>query len=265
MVEERYTHGHGDAVLRSHRWRNAQNSAAYLLPALHSGMALLDVGCGPGNITVDLAQRVAPGRVAAIDASAGIVNDAASQYPASGVEWRVGDVYSLPYEDDTFDVAHAHQVLQHLADPVAALEEMKRVTRPGGLIAARDADYGSFAWYPGDPGLDRWVEVYSAVARANGGEPDAGRHLLAWAHRAGITKVTATVTSWCYASPAERSWWSELWAERTADSPLAERAVELGIADPSELAGIADAWRRWGQHPDAWYAVPSGEILCQLE
>src|SRR6185369_9342143 len=62
-----YTHGHHESVLRSHRWRTATNSAAHLLPHLAPGQSLLDVGCGPGTITVDLAARVAPGRVTAVE------------------------------------------------------------------------------------------------------------------------------------------------------------------------------------------------------
>ena len=65
-----YTHGHAESVLRSHRWRTAENSAAYLLPLLRPGLDLLDVGCGPGTLTADLATRVAPGRVLGLDASA---------------------------------------------------------------------------------------------------------------------------------------------------------------------------------------------------
>src|SRR5579885_3773495 len=109
---ERYIHGHDDSVLRSHRWRTAENSAAYLLPHLTPGMSLLDVGCGPGNITLDLAARVAPGRVVAIDR----VTDV---FPASdAVTFQAGDVYELEFPDATFDVVHTHQVLQHLSDPV---------------------------------------------------------------------------------------------------------------------------------------------------
>ncbi len=265
MTDERYTHGHGDAVLRSHRWRTAENSAGYLLDELQAGRSLLDVGCGPGNLTADLARLVAPGRVVGIDASPDVIAQATAQYGAlANVEFRVADLYTLPFADDSFDVVHAHQVLQHVADPVAALVEMRRVAKAGGVVAARDGDYSSFAWYPADPLLDRWLEVYGQVARANAGEPDGGRYLKAWAHAAGLGDLTLTVTSWCFATDEEQAWWGGLWAERITTSPMAGRAIELGIATADELESIAEAWRRWAAHPDAWISIPSTELLARL-
>src|SRR4051794_23454404 len=129
-----YTHGHADSVLQSHRWRTVENSAAYLAPHLRPGLGVLDVGCGPGTITVDLAERVAPGRVVGLDVSADPLDEARALAAGRGVQvpFEVGDVYALGAPDDSFDVVHAHQVLQHLTDPVAALREMARVCRPGG-------------------------------------------------------------------------------------------------------------------------------------
>ena len=127
-----YTHGHHESVLRSHRWRTVENSAAYLVPALERGQRVLDVGCGPGTITVDLAARVAPGEVVGLDASAAVLElarAAADEAGVANVSFRTGDATALPFEDGSFDVVHAHQVLQHLSDPVAALREMRRVTR----------------------------------------------------------------------------------------------------------------------------------------
>ena len=147
-----YTHGHHESVLRSHKWRTVDNSAAYLAPRLTCGISVLDLGCGPGTITADIGRRVAPGRVLGIDVSADVIDQA--RRDAGGgpnVEFSVGDLYALDIDDDTFDVVHAHQVLQHLADPVGALREMKRVCKPGGLVAARDGDYGAFRWYPTSP------------------------------------------------------------------------------------------------------------------
>ena len=261
----KYTHGHHEAVLRSHRWRTVENSAAYLQPHLTPGTSILDVGCGPGTITLDFAARVAPARVVGIDAAPAAIEAANAELgsqPAANVEFRTADLYALDFPDDTFDVVHAHQVLQHLADPVGALREMRRVCRPGGVIAARDGDYAAFTWYPADPALDAWLELYRLVARANHGEPDAGRFLLAWAHAAGFTDVEPGASTWCYATPDDRAWWSETWAVRITESSIAAQAVEIGAASVAQLAEMAAAWRSWAANPDGWFAVLHGEILC---
>ena len=262
---ETYTHGHHESVLRSHRWRTAANSAAYLLPHLRAGQDLLDVGCGPGTITVDLARVVAPGRVVGVDRAEAPLGTARTGAAEAGLDvtFEVGDAYRLAFGDDSFDVVHAHQLLQHLADPVAALAEMRRVCRPDGAVAARDSDYAAMTWYPADPLLDRWLAVYQAVARANGGEPDAGRRLLAWGRAAGFAEVVASASTWCFATPDDRAWWGGLWADRVTASAFGEQAVERGVSDPDELERIASAWRRWADASDGWFAVLHGEILCR--
>ncbi|MGA4864510.1 methyltransferase domain-containing protein [Streptomyces lavendulocolor] len=267
MADAVYTHGHHESVLRSHRWRTAANSAAYLLAEVRPGMQVLDVGCGPGTITADLAALVAPGgRVTGVDAAAGVLEQAratARERGLDNVRFAVADVRALDFPDDSFDVVHAHQVLQHVGDPVGALREMRRVCRPGGVVAVRDSDYAAFGWYPEVPVLDEWLELYRRVARANGGEPDAGRRLLSWARRAGFTDITATAAAWCFATPDERAWWSGLWADRTTASAYAGLAIGGGHATADRLAAIADAWREWGRHDDGWFLVPHGELLCR--
>lgn len=202
----------------------------------------------------------------AVDSSAEVLAQAAGYVAGRGlanVVFAVGDIHQLHYGDGEFDVVHAHQVLQHVADPVAALRELRRVVVPGGVVAARDADYAAMTWYPELPELAAWLDLYRRTARANGGEPDAGRRLLAWARAAGFTEVTATSSSWTYATPGERLWWGGSWAERVADSGLAATARANGFAEQADLAAIADGWRRWSVEPDGWFAVLHGEVLAR--
>ena len=115
-----YLHGHHDSVLRSHRWRTAENSAGYLLARLRPDARVLDVGCGPGTITADLAARVPDGQVTGMDAAADVLALARQEAERRGqgnVRFEAGDVYHLGFGDGTFDVVHAHQVLQHLSEP----------------------------------------------------------------------------------------------------------------------------------------------------
>lgn len=262
-----YLHGHHDSVLRSHRWRTAENSAGYLLPRLPATARLLDVGCGPGTITAGLAARIPGGEVVGIDAAADVLDVARQEAGRRGqrnVRFEVGDVYQLAFDDGAFDVVHAHQVLQHMSDPVAALAEMRRVCRGGGLIAARDSDYGGMFWFPEDPELAEWRDLYQRVARALGGEPDAGRRLLSWARAAGFTEIETSSANWCYALPGEREWWGGLWAERLTESSFGDRAVEHGLATRQDLRRLAAAWRRWAACDDGWFLIPHAEILCRV-
>lgn len=263
-----YVHGHQESVLRSHRWRTAENSAGYLLPSLEPGLSLLDVGCGPGTITLDLADRLAPGAVVGVDSSAAVVEiarEAARERGTTNVEFRSADAYELPFEDGSFDVVHAHQLLQHLTDPVAALREMRRVARPGGLVAVRDSDYAGMTWFPPSPGLDEWQALYHEVTTALGAEADAGRHLLAWVREAGFDPdgIEPGAGVWSYATPHDRRWWAGLWAERCVTSNFAAQAVQHGLADEVGLELLADAWREWGEQGDGWFAVLNGEVLAR--
>lgn len=267
MTSTRYTHGHHESVLRSHRTRTAENSAGYLLPQLKPGLDLLDVGSGPGTITADLAELVAPGRVTAVEHTETALELTRAEIARRGldaVDFVVTDVHRMEFADDSFDVVHAHQVLQHVGDPVLALQEMGRVCRRGGLIAARDADYQAFTWFPESPALDRWLDLYRSVARRNGGEPDAGRRMLHWALRAGFTDITVSASIWKYSTSDERHGWGLMWADRVLQSDFAEQAVSTGLASSEELQQISRAWREWAAAPDGFLMVPHGEIIIRV-
>ena len=261
---DRYTHGHHESVLRSHRWRTAENSAGFLLPHLRPGMSLLDVGCGPGNITADLADRVADGPVLGLDLPPDVIANAAAEHVRANLTFRVGDVYALDIADDTFDVVYAHQVLQHLGDPIAALKQMRRVTKPGGIVAVRDSDYGAFVWTPADPRLDRWMAIYHQLTAANHADPDAGRHLHQWVREAGFTDLTVSSSTWTFHTADERAWWGGLWADRVRASEYARQSLEHGFATADELDDIAAAFADWAADEDGLFIVTHGEVLARV-
>ena len=262
---DRYTHGHDDSVLRSHRARTVDNSAAYLRPHLRAGIRLLDVGCGPGSLTLDLARHAPNSQVVALERAESVLEEARRTLAPLGPSVSVvaGDVYELQYDAGTFDIVHAHQVLQHLTDPVRALQEMKRVCKPDGVVAVRDSDYGAFRWFPEEPRLDAWLAMYTSVAQRNGAYPDAGRRLLSWAQAAGFREPTVSASAWCYATPEVRTWWASLWADRVTKTTLADQAIDYGLATRADLQEMAAGFRTWSEATDGFFTLTHGELLAR--
>lgn len=261
---DRYTHGHHASVVGQHARRTAEREAAYLLPRLAPGMRLLDVGCGPGTITTGLARAVAPGETVGIEVVPDVLDQAREHAASEGVtnvRFEEASVYALPYDDASFDVAHAHQVLQHLTKPEDAAREVLRVLKPGGLFAVRDADYATMVAWPRSPGLDRWLEVYHQVATRNEADADAGRRLGAWLRHAGFTDLVTTGAAMVFSQPADTQNWGYSWADRTVHSAFGRQAVEYGFATAAELEGIAAAWRAWADHPDAFFSYTNIEVI----
>ena len=173
--------------------RTASRAAAFFLPHFRAGMRLLDGGCGPGSITLDLAGVVAPGEVVGIDLQSSQVERAralATERGVTNVRFEVADIYQLPFQDHSFDAVFTHGVLMHLRQPVRALAELRRVLRSGGLAGIRDPDWDATLVTPTTPLLDQWRTLRVRVRQHNGGDPFIGhrhRRLLreagfAWSH-----------------------------------------------------------------------------------
>jgi len=266
LTHETYTHGHAPATVRQHGQRTAAEAAGFFLSELRPGMRVLDVGCGPGSITRGLAERVAPGQVIGIDLSRETLEAARADAAARGLTnlaYEEQSVYELRLADGSFDVAFAHQVLQHLQKPAAALAEMLRVLRPGGLVAVRDVDWGTVSYWPRDPWLDRFVETHFKTWYRNGGDPRLGQRLRALMRAAGAADVQISAQVWCYATPAETTAWGNSYAERLLTSPMGGRMVEYGYASAADLDAMAAAFRAWAVHPDAFWAFTQVAALAR--
>lgn len=262
-----YSHGHHTSVTTDHARRGAADSAGFIIPHIKPNFTILDVGCGPGSITADLATFVPQGKVTGVDFVSSVVDQARKHAESRGltnIEFQQMDANALPFDDNTFDLVFCHQVLQHVGSPVSVLSEMRRVAKPKGIVAAREADYGSFAWYPEPPLIARWQELYLAVARANGGEPNAGRYVHVWAREAGFKREELEVTWDCWRYADERAkQFSQSHGGRILQPGFLNTAVTEGLATEDEVKRVSQAWYDWGVQQDAFIAIPSGQILCR--
>ncbi|KAJ5172967.1 methyltransferase-UbiE family protein [Penicillium capsulatum] len=264
-MPQTYTNDHSDSVLRTHSWRNVSNSAAYLLPHLKPHMSILDVGCGPGSITVDLAKKVPAGHVVGVEYVSDPLDGAralATSEGVSNVSFQVGDIHELPFPDNQFDVVHAHQVLQHIADPVQALKEMRRVVKPGGIVAVREST--SITVYPELEGLMAWEDLGERMRRAKGNQTKAGSCLHVWAKKAGfpVENINKSAGTWCFSTPDERQYWGGAMEARARSSGFAKSAIQDGFASQEDLEKMALAWRAFVEDEDGWIGLLHGQILC---
>jgi ubiquinone/menaquinone biosynthesis C-methylase UbiE len=244
--------------------RRTGEVAAFLKPHLRAGMRLIDCGCGPGSITADLAGAVAPGTIVGIDLREEAVTTAralARERAITNLTFHAASLYHLPYADGSFDAAFACAVLQHLAAPLAALKEMRRVLKPGGVIGIVDGSSTICFRYPTNPHLQRWDTLRGLEREYNTGRPSDALHLRALLREAGFARTQATGALTTEAGPPAGSLDETRRIARThlirLRGLLGELALAQGWATKQELQQMADALEAWGEAPDAFYARPS--------
>ena len=175
-------------------------------------IALLDVGAGSGTISASFAKIIPDGHVTAVDLNPNILPRAQAVADIAGVKnikFQQGNVKELPFADATFDVAFCHQMLSHMSAPWDALREMLRVTKLGGIVAAREGDFETEAIWPAAPGLSKFHKFVADMISAAGGTSTAGRQFISWALKAGVerSQVTIGFSTWSYHTPSDRMTW----------------------------------------------------------
>ena len=266
----KYIHGHAAEVLKAHARRTVQRDAAYLVPFLQPNFTILDVGCGPGTISADFAQLAPEGKVTCLEISDKALVAARQTFDdrrLKNADFVSGDVMGrLPFEDGTFDVVHAHQVLIHLPDPVAAVKEMRRVLKSGGVLASKDMIMSSLSWYPPDDRLKVWQVGITETIAATGADPQMGRRLKALAVEAGFKEeeINCTGSCWSFGSRDDVEFWGGSVASRLEEGKeLRRKIVDGGYFTGKEVDEFVTAAREWMVCPTAWFGVMNSEILCR--
>ena len=256
------------AVQQGYAASEASENADFFLPHLRLGMSLLDCGCGPGTITLGLAEAVAPGRVVGVDLEPSMVqraNAIAGERQVTNLRFQVADICELPFPDGSFDAVFSSSVLEHLGDPVRVLKEMLRVLRPGGLIGVQSTDWTDPLISPADDAVKKFFELFEKGFNQYGGSLNRGRHLRSMLVEAGFKVVEYSARFNSSSTPeavgnavGEYTRWIE-------NLPLFDQAVELGWVDRPTLQGIPARMMEWSRHPHAFLATARCVAVGQKE
>lgn len=261
--DETYTLGHAEWARRWMQERGAASHARFLLPHLQAGQRLLDCGCGPGAITVELAALIHPGEAIGIDLAASQVRAArqlASSNATVNVQFEVADAYALPFEAGSFDVVYAQSLLMHLRTPARAIAEMRRVLRPGGLLAVRDPDYGALLTGPEDASVRAFLDLFLRVLAHNGGSPFYARGQRQLLRAAGLAPVVASAEALAYGSDETTASVADVFARIAGEPAFRDACRELRVDDASVAEGLR-ALQAWAAGPDAYYCMVFCEAL----
>lgn len=260
-----YSLGFSDEMVEALRRNTAEASASYLLPYLRPGLRVLDFGCGPGTISVGLAKAVVPGQLHGVDMEESQVELSRSVAEASGIEnatFHVADVADLPFADDYFDVAHCHNVLMHVPDTRAALAEVRRVLKPGGVIGCRELICRSSFTHPRYRVLQHAWRIFEDVLRTDDGHPNMGRDLKEQLLASGFTAVRASASFDVYDSPVDVDFVHRFATTWFLSSAITEAAIEYGVATAEQCAKIETAYEMWRGDPSAICALAFGEAVA---
>jgi len=274
-----FTTGYNKSSLDRYAYRTASTCCTYLFPHLESlrpDFTFLDIGCGPGSITTDLAARFPCAHFTGVDPAELFIDKAEALSQERGVTtnttFKVGDVASLDEllgkQVSTFDVVHCHQVLNHLPDPVAALKIMKAAAKSeSGIVAAREATVSNGdIFYPLLPGIEQWQKLQAAIVGTKTGRvPGLGPRLLEVALQAGWPRdmIEAGASAWCYSEPAEKRMWTESMVSiLDKQSDWHKNAFAAG-AKEEDLVKMVEAWKEWERRDESWSIFASAEVVCR--
>lgn len=181
-----YLFGDDERMMKIFAHRKHSNFASFIRPHINENTHILDVGCGPGSVTADFAGICSKGRVVGVDDCPAAISLAQKMYPSSSANFLVASAYTLPFGDGEFDVACANSLLQHLSDPESAVRECKRVLKPGGIFAAREAVDELTTVEPHISGMRKYLDmIYKAIDKM-GGDINTGRRLPSICRAAGF-------------------------------------------------------------------------------
>ena len=263
---QEYTMGYSEEFRQLLNRRSVESHAFHLLPHLKPGMRVLDFGCGPGTLSVGLAKAVEPGEMHAIDMEASQIELARAAAQAGGHDnaaFHVGNALELPFEDDYFDVAHCHTVLMHVPDTQSLLAEVKRVLKPGGVIASRELIGSSCFLEPNREEFDAAWSIFLRLLAANSGHPEMGKELKRAFLDAGFTDTHATLSFDHFGSDEDIAFLHSFIGGWFFMPQVVAAAIQYGLATQQLFDEVRVALDEWSEEAGAVGGIAFGECVAR--
>ena len=259
MYEEGPAFGYDTLEVQEHyTGRTFEQVQTYFAGRLKPGMNVLDCGCGPGTLTLGLAQAVDPGQATGIDIEPGMVDRAnalANEGGIKNVEFRVDDITDISFPNDCFDLVFVSAVLEHLPDPVVALKEIRRVLKPGAATVIINTDWGDPLISPESDDIRRFFELFEAGFNRYGGSLNRGRHLRLMMREAGLDVTEFQAYYGNSGTPVTIQYTVGGYISWMKNFRIFDEAVSLGDVDRSTLDKMEENMLKWADNPEAFIAV----------
>ena len=246
--------------------RHASTHASFFIDYVKSGMSILDCGCGPGSITLDLAELVSPAQAIGIDIESTQIEKARMLQHARkvrNVEFQVGDLNKLPFNDNTFDAVFAHGVIEYFRNPVHAFSEMRRVLKSNGVFGARHGDWGGFLLATKNSYTKKAFSVFIRLMRRNGGDPYFGRNQFSSLRKAGFSRMISSASYDCWTPTPETArkggHFMNLYFK---GEEFVGPVLRHNMIDRTTLEKIQSAFDDWGEDQDIFAAEAWGEAVA---
>lgn len=226
----------------------ASSTLDFLVAAgLQAGASCIDVGCGDGQVTIEMARLVgATGRAVGVDADEGALTIARGAAQDAGVEARFihADAGRAGLPNTDVDLAFARLVLSHLVDPLTVVRAMCSAVRPGGVVAVEDLFTPSLRADPPVPALDDLIDIYCATVRYHGGDPTIGPRLAAHLSAAGLVNIREQTVENRMTTVTQKMFLAEL-----LDN-MHDAISSAAAATPEELRRVRAAVASGAEQPD---------------
>lgn len=218
---------------------------------LKSDMKALDLGCGAGFTSCEIAKITHPGTVIGVDFSAAMLEKAIEVKKSKGINnlnFEQGNAYQLKFSENSFDFIHARFLFQHLTNPMVAINNIYRVLKPGGIFCVVDVDDDWFTIYPKPESLIKFARKIAAIQQAQGGDAYVGRKLWSYFNKAGFIKIETQVEVITSDKVGLRTMLNLL----SFGGPYYSKYKDLAIfanrakKDTYSLLDVADAWAGFG-------------------